>query len=141
MEYREVRTKEALDKWANTFGVKVRVVDEDWESITYRADAEFSDGTHLRCQYRHPIPRRLALRRREHTYIVGLVHVVDGAECAHVRPVIAGLSAVSEADARYQAALYASALVELQRRDRCGATAETLSAYVIEPATEWRAVP
>ncbi len=138
MEYRQAQTKEELDKWADTLGVDVRIVDEDWESVTFQADAEFSDGTHLRCAYRHPLPRGLAERRRNRTFVVGLAHDVDGALCCHVRPVIAGLSARSEADAMRQATLYAGAMVELQRRAVCGATTTNLSRYVIAPATDWQ---
>jgi hypothetical protein len=138
MEYRQVDTREALNKWARTLGVGVHVVNETWESITYQAEAEFGDGTHLCCRYRHVLPRRLALRRRDHTFVVGLCHEVNGARCYHVRPVIAGLSAATEADAMHQAVLYASAMVELQRRPVCGATAATLSAYTIERAVDWQ---
>jgi hypothetical protein len=140
MEFHEVDTKEKLDRWAETLGVPVRVVDETWASITYRAECEFNDGTTMRCQYRYVLPRPLATRRRERTYVVGLVHEVDGAECVHVRPVIGGLSADCEADAMHQAALYASAMVEIQRRHVCGARAVTLSAYVVTRAAEWQGV-
>jgi hypothetical protein len=140
MEFHEVDTKEKLDRWAQTLGVPVRVVDETWSSITYRAECEFNDGTTMRCQYRYVLPRPLANRRRERTYVVGLVHEVNGAECVHVRPVIGGLSADCEADAMHQAILYASAMVEVQRRHVCGARAVALSAYTVQRAAEWQGV-
>ncbi|MFD6096547.1 hypothetical protein ACFVWN_13255 [Nocardiopsis flavescens] len=137
VEYREADTKEALDKWARTLGVGVRIVDETWDSIYFQADAEYADGTHLRCRYRQVLPRPLAFRRRERTFIVGLLHEVDGASCYHVRPVIAGLSTDSQAEAVREATIYAGAMVELQRRSVCGATAANLSVYVVTRAADW----
>ncbi|MFE9640473.1 hypothetical protein ACFYOC_15795 [Nocardiopsis alba] len=138
MEYREANSKDDLDRWARTLGVRVHIVDETWDCVYFQADAEYPDGTHLRCRYRYVLPQRLALRRRERTFVVGFSHTVDGATCCHVRPIIVGLSAESEAAAMSQAVIYASALVELQRRPVCGASAANLSPYVITRATNWK---
>ncbi|MFD6095733.1 hypothetical protein ACFVWN_04510 [Nocardiopsis flavescens] len=137
MTLRYVDSRTALDKWARAHRARVRVVDETWESITYAADALGRDGTREEYRYRLHLPVPLALRRRERTFVVGLSHMVDGAECVHVRPVIAGLSAATEAEAARQAVMVAAATVELQRRCTCGARVDALSAYTVQPAALW----
>jgi hypothetical protein len=138
MEYREANSKDDLDRWARAHGCRVRVGDETWESITYAATAPAPDGTCEQCRYRMRLPLSLALRRRERTFIVDLCHKVDGAECHHVRPVIAGLSTASETEAKRQAVVVASATVQIQRYQVCGANAENLTTHSVRAATSWK---
>ncbi|HIY40809.1 MAG TPA: hypothetical protein H9836_06730 [Candidatus Nocardiopsis merdipullorum] len=127
----------ALDRWAREHGTRARVVEENWESITYATEAVGGDRTRWEFRYRLRLPFPLALRCRERSFIVGLFHVVDGAECVHVRPVIAGLSAATEEEARRQAVMVVTAQVELQRRGVCGARAETLFPYSVQTPSLW----
>ncbi len=138
MEYRELSSKDDLDSWARTRGVRVHIADETWESITYAATAPTKDGACEQCRYRQRFPLSLALRRRERTFIVDLCHSVGGAECHHVRPVIAGLSTASEAEAKRQAVVVASAKVQMQRQEVCGAKAENMTACTVQPAVSWK---
>ncbi|SHJ23744.1 hypothetical protein SAMN05421803_104244 [Nocardiopsis flavescens] len=130
-----VRDRAGIEAWARARGAVVRQVEEDWESITYEARAVAPDGTPVRCRYRYPIPRAAAMRRLARTYVVAMAHDSDGARCHHVRRVIPVGS--TEAELRRNAVLVASALVELERHPRCGATVVTLTAYTVVAALEW----
>ncbi|WP_436890261.1 hypothetical protein [Nocardiopsis dassonvillei] len=130
-----VRDRAGIEAWARARGAVVRQVDEDWESITYEAEAAGPDGARTRCRYRYPIPRAAAMRRLARTYVVGMVHEVGRARCHHVRRVIPAGS--TEAESRRNAVLVASALVDLERHGRCGASVATLTPYMVVPALEW----
>ncbi|MFY7066684.1 hypothetical protein ACOQFV_12555 [Nocardiopsis changdeensis] len=131
-----VHDRAEIEAWARSRGVAVRQVDEDWESITYEAEAVEPDGTRARCRYRYPIPRPAALRRLARTYVVGMVHDAGRARCHHVRRVIP--VGATEDELRRNAVLVASALIDLQRHERCGASVVTLTAYTVVSALEWK---
>ncbi|WP_304454339.1 hypothetical protein [Nocardiopsis sp. YSL2] len=130
------KNRAVLESWARSMNAKVTQVAEDWRSITFQAEATDSEGTRVRCRFRQPIPRMAALRRLARTYVVGLVHDVDSAQCHHVRRVIP--TGDTEVDARRSAILIASALVEIQRHHTCGATVSNLEPYVVERAVNWK---
>ncbi|MGQ4268219.1 hypothetical protein [Nocardiopsis changdeensis] len=130
-----VRDRSGIQAWARARGAAVRQVDEDWESITYEAEAVDPAGVRTRCRYRYPIPRAAALRRLARTYVVGMVHDVGRARCHHVRRVIP--VGTTEAELRRNAVLVASALIDLQRHGRCGASVVTLTVYMVVSALEW----
>ena len=132
----DVHGRAEIEAWARARGTVVRQVDEDWESITYEAEAVGPAGERARCRYRYPIPRTAALRRLARTYVVDMVHDVGRARCHHVRRVIP--VGTTEAELRRNAVLVASALIDLQRHTRCGASVATLAAYTVVPALEWR---
>ena len=44
----------------------------------------------------------------------------------------------AETDARHDVGLVAAALIDAERRHRCGATVNNLSVYVVERAMDWR---
>lgn len=132
----DVRERGELDVWARSMNAEVTQTAEDWQSITYQAEATAFDGTRVRCRYRLPLPRLAALRRLARTYAVGLVHDVDGAQCHHVRPVIP--TGDADTEVRRHAVLIAFALVDTQRRDICGATVANLHPYVVERVVDWR---
>lgn len=132
----DVHDRAEIEAWARARGAAVRQVDEDWESITYEAEAVGPAGVRARCRYRYPIPRAAALRRLARTYVVGMVHDVGRARCHHVRRVIP--VGTTEAELRRNAVLVASALIDLQRHERCGASVVTLTAYTVVSALEWR---
>lgn len=132
----EVHDRSALEVWARSMGTTVRQVDEDWQSIVFQAEAIGADGALIRCRYRHTIPRPAALRRLARTYIVGLVHETDGAQCHHVRRVIP--SGDVEEEARRRAVLIATAMVDIQRHGRCGASSVNLEPYIVERAVDWQ---
>src|SRR5699024_1190886 len=127
----------ALDRWAREHGTRARVVEENWESITYATEAVGGDRTRWEFRYRLRLPFPLALRCRERAFIVGLFRVAGGAESGHVRPVIAGLSAAPEEGARRQAVMVGTAQVELQRRRVCGARAAALSPCSVQIPSLW----
>lgn len=139
MTPRYVGSLNELDQWARAHRTRMQVVDETWETITYAATSRTADdGTCEQCRYSMRLPLSLALRRRERTFIVDLCHTVNGAQCHHVRPVIAGLSTASEAEAKRQAVVVASATVQIQRREVCGANAENLTTHSVQAATSWK---
>lgn len=137
MPLRHVDSLTELNQWAREHRTRMQVVDETWESITYAASAPAPDGTCEQCRYRHHLPLPLALRRRERTFIVDLCHTVNGAQCHHVRPVIAGLSTASEGEAKRQAVVVASAKVQMQRQQICGAKTENLTTHTVQAAVSW----
>lgn len=130
METIEVFTQQALNEFANSFEVRPRVAAETWDTLIYLAEVERGTGGCLRCLYRDRLSRELALRRRKRTFVIGLRHDAGPAQCHHVREVLIGLSAETEAEAERQALMIATARVDLERRTVCGATVGNLLPYV-----------
>ncbi|WP_198659089.1 hypothetical protein [Nocardiopsis sp. FIRDI 009] len=130
------KNRAVLEAWARSMNAKVKQVAEDWQTITFEAETVDAKGTRVCCQFHQPIPRPVALRRLARTYVVGLVHEIDGAQCNHVRTVIP--SGDTEVEARRSAILIASALVEIQRHHVCGATVTGLDPYIVERAVHWK---
>lgn len=129
---------EPLTAWARERGVRVRVAAEDWESITYEAIASGPDGPHVVDRVRCALPEAVVRRRMLATYLVGLSHEVDGAQCSHVRRVVPpALFSSDEAD-RHDVTLVAAALVESERRAVCGATVDNLTVYTVQRAKDWQ---
>ncbi|WP_046470347.1 hypothetical protein, partial [Allosalinactinospora lopnorensis] len=87
--------------------------------------------------FRDRLPRGTALRRLARTYVVGMVHPADSGQCYHARQVTTPCLNAPEEVARDHAALIAAALVQTQRRTRCGATAATVRIHRVERAVDW----
>lgn len=119
---------------------RVRVVAEDWRSITCEAEFTQSNGERVVRRYQCALPKAIALRRLRATYIVGLWHEVDGASCYHVRQVVSPVLSSGDKAARDDAVLVARALVDMERRATCGATADSLKVYMVERAVDWQAL-
>ncbi|GAB3210644.1 hypothetical protein ACQEU5_08705 [Marinactinospora thermotolerans] len=119
---------------------RVRVVAEDWRSITYEAEFVQSNGERVVRRYQCALPKVIALRRLRATYIVGLWHEVNGASCNHVRQVVSPVLTSGDEAARGDVVLVARALVETERRTVCGATADSLRVYAVERAVDWQAL-
>ncbi|GAA0980730.1 hypothetical protein GCM10009551_022690 [Nocardiopsis tropica] len=130
--------RETLMKWARAQGVRVRVACEDWESITYETLCRQPDGTSLIQRHRCVLPEPITQRRLMMTYVVGLCHETDGAECNHVRRIVPPVLSSADEAARHDVALVAAALVEAERRAVCGATVDNLRVYTVERAVHWR---
>ncbi|GAB2514073.1 hypothetical protein [Nocardiopsis aegyptia] len=130
--------RETLMTWARSQGVRVRVACEDWESITYETLARQPDGTSLIQRHRWVLPEPITRRRLLMTYVVGLSHEVDGAECNHVRRIVPPVLSSADEAARHDVALVAAAMVEVERRAVCGATVDNLRVYTVERAVHWR---
>ncbi|WP_028648537.1 hypothetical protein [Nocardiopsis sp. CNT312] len=127
-----------LMAWARAQGVRVRVACEDWESITYETLSRQQDGTSLVQRHRCVLPEPVTRRRLLMSYVVGLSHGVDGAECNHVRRIVPPVLSSTDKAARHDVALVAAALVEVERRAVCGATVDNLRVYTVERAVHWR---
>ncbi|WP_236700584.1 hypothetical protein [Allosalinactinospora lopnorensis] len=136
IDVRTARTYDELHSWATAMDVVPTVVEEDWQSITYQAEADLR-GTRVRYRLRDVLPRETALRRLARTYVVGMVHQVGDGECYHVREVIAPCLSAPEEQAREQARILAGARVEAERRAVCGATATSLRTHLVERAIDW----
>ena len=128
----------AFYDWSRAHGVRVRVACEDWESITYEAVGSGPEGELVVERLRCVLPPQEARRRLRLSYVVGLSHVVGGAICYHVRTVTPPVLTAAETDARHDVGLVAAALIDAERRHRCGATVNNLSVYVVERAMDWR---
>jgi hypothetical protein len=131
--------RETLMKWARAQGMRVRVACEDWESITYETLARQPDGTSLVQRHRCVLPEPIIRRRLWMTYVVGLVHEIDRADCNHVRRIVPPVLSSADAAARHDVGLVAAAQVEVERRAVCGATVENLRVYTVQRAVNWRA--
>lgn len=143
METAEVFSRQELDEFARAAGVRVRIAAETWATLIYQAEVDRTVGGRLRCVYRVRLPRELALRRREKTLVVGLVHETGAgtAQCHHVREVIIGLCATNTLEAERLAVLFAAAQVELERREVCGAAVRNLVPCVTRRIADWDLLP
>lgn len=137
----EVSTRHELNEFARTFGVRPHIAAETWDTLIYLAEVERGIGGRLRCLYRERLARELALRRRKQTFIIVLVHEAGSARCHHVREVLLGLSATSEAEAERQALMIAVAQVDLERRAVCGAMVRNLVPYATNCLVIWSFSP
>ena len=130
----------AFYAWSRAHGARVRVACEDWESITYESIVRGPDGEPVVERLRCELPPQVARRRLRMSYVVGLFHLVDAAMCNHVRTVTPPVLTSDEVGARRDVGLVAAALVEVERRQRCGATVGNLNVYVVERAMNRRSV-
>jgi hypothetical protein len=127
-----------LMAWVRAQGVRVRVACEDWESITYETLSRQEDGTSLIQRHRCVLPEPVVQRRLLMSYVVGMRHEVDGAECNHVRRIVPPVLSSADEAARHDVALVAVAQVEVERRAVCGATVDNLRVCTVERAVHWR---
>lgn len=133
----EVFTRRALNEFAGSFGSKPRITDETWDTLIYVVEVERDVGGGLRCLYRDRLTPELARRRWKRTLVVGLAHGIGVVRCPHVREVMIGLGAKTEAEAERQASLVAAAHVELECRETCGAMVRDLVPYAITRMASW----